>query len=365
MKILCDRQQLQEAFNVVGGIPPVKTPRPVLQHVLLQAEDDDLTLFATDLQLSAAVRVDSVKVEKPGRALVPAREAAALLKELTDPTITITAEDHRSTLQSGAGSFVLLGADPSEFPKLPDPGEAVELHVSAGRFLDMVRKTQFAAAREETRYAINGVLLEHTGGTLRLVSTDGRRLALIHEETGDPANECRAVVPLQIFQTLARAIGDDEDSELTIQVGTNQIGFREDSVTLVSRLLDNRFPDYEAVIPKASETTVEIDRAMLERNLRKVAILSRGEVRMVRFDFSGSGLQLSAESSGVGRGEITMDADVKGAGGVISFNPDYLLDALKVADREVVRIDMVDETTPARITMGEAYTYVLMPISGS
>ena len=373
MKFLCDRQQLHDAFAVVASIAPSKTPRAELQQVLVTATEDQLTFFATDLEMSARVTLDEVKVEDPGQALLPARETSALLKELSEPTVSITSQDQRSTLESGAGSFVLLGGKPDSYPEPVQLDEARTLTITASRFVEMVRKTAFSAAREETRYAINGVLLEFVAGSLRLVATDGRRLALIHEgleDRPDPdgkgSGETRAVVPLQILQTLLRAQGEtDEDADLRIHVTGKQIGFEFGSTLLVSQLLENRFPDYEGVIPKASETTVEVDRAMLERNLRRVAILSRGDVRMVRFEFTGSSLQLTAESSNVGRGEVTMEVDVRGPGGVISFNPDYLLDALRAADREVIRLDMTDEQTPARFSLGESYTYVLMPISGS
>ena len=366
MKFLCDRQQLGDAFSVVGSIAPSKSPRPVLQQVLATATEDGLTLFGTDLKMSARVAVGSVKVEQPGSILLPARETAALLKELTDPTIALTSQDGRSTIESGAGSFVLLGQDPAEYPEPKTLDDADSLTLPAARFVEMVRKTAFSAAREETRYAINGVLVEVVADNLRLVATDGRRLAFVHQEIASAAGaEARAVVPLQVLQALTRALDEGEDQEVRIVIGDKQIAFRIGETELISQLLDNRFPPYEDVIPKTSDTTVEIDRAMLERNLRKVAILSRGDVRMVRFEFAGSALKLSAESSGLGQAEVTMDVDIKGSGGAISFNPDYLLDALKVADREVVQVDMTDEGTPARFSMGEAYTYVLMPISGA
>jgi DNA polymerase-3 subunit beta len=369
MKFLCDRQQLHDAFSVVASIAPSKTTRPILQQVLATADGDTLTLFATDLEMSAKVVLDQVKVDRPGTILLPARETSALLKELTDPTISLSSSEQRSTLESGAGSFVLLGGRPEEYPEPTKLEGASTVELSAGRFVEMVRKTSFAAAREETRYAINGVLVELVGGSLRLVATDGRRLALVHDTPDDAPGESedlRAVVPLQVLQTLVRALSEAEDDErLRLHVSERQIGFEAGNTTLVSQLLDNRFPDYEGVIPKACETTVDIDKAMLDRNLRKVAILSRGDVRMVQFKFEGSSLQLSAESSGVGRGEVTMEVDVRGPGGSISFNPDYVLDALKTGNREVVQLDMTDEQTPARFTLGESYTYVLMPISGS
>jgi DNA polymerase-3 subunit beta len=365
MKILCDRQQLQEAFTVVGGIPPLKTPKPVIQNVLLRATEEGVTLYATDLEMSAKVAVPAVKVSKPGSVLLPARETAALLRELSDPTLTLTGSDDRCSIDSGTGSFVLLGEDPAQFP--PEPGFklGLGLELPVAEFLGMIRRTSFAAAREETRYAINGLLFDYQEGCARLVGTDGRRLALCYVNVDGPAERTRVVVPIRALHALAKAIPEDAEEPLAVSIGQNQIRFSIGGTELISQLLDNRFPEYEQVIPKAADSTIEIDREQLERNLRRVAVLSSGDVRMVRFEFEGTELKLSAESSGVGRADVSMGVDLKGPGGAISFNPDFLLDALKVSDLETVRIDMTDDATPAKFTLGESYTYILMPISGS
>jgi DNA polymerase-3 subunit beta len=367
MKILCERDQLQDAFSVVAGIAPQKTPKPILQNVLLEAGKEKVTVFATDLEISCRVDLDSVKVSKEGSVLLPARQTSALLKELTEPTVSLRSKEMRTTLESGAGSFVLVGDDPQQFPKEMELKGGSSLTLPGGRFLGLVRRTIFAAAREESRYMINGVLLDFRDECLRLVATDGRRLALAYQNLGDvkDVSNMKVVVPIRALQTLGRAVSEDDEQDLTLTFGDNQVGFALGGMVLVSQLLECKFPEYEVVIPKAAETSVEIPRAALEQNLRKVAVMSSGDLRIVRFNFSSSSLEMSAESSGIGRADVVMDVDVKGPGGSISFNPDYLLDALKVADMETIRLDMTDDSTPAKLTLGEAYSYVLMPISGS
>lgn len=367
MKILCDRVQLQEAFSVVAGIAPQKTPKPVLQNVLLEASKDSVAVFATDLEMSCRVTLDSVKTSKPGAVLLPARQTSALLKELTDSTVSMQSKEMRCTLECGSGSFVLVGDDPAQFPKEMEIKGGTSITLPGRDFLGLVRRTMFAAAREESRYMINGVLFDCHDECLRLVATDGRRLALAYQNLAEAKDlpTVKVVVPTRALHTLSRAIAEDSQQELTITFAENQVGFALGNTMLVSQLLECKFPEYEAVIPKAAETSVEIPRGLLEQNLRKVAVMSSGDLRMVRFNFSSSSLEMSAESSGIGRADLVMDVDVKGAGGSISFNPDYLLDALKVADMETIRLDMTDDSTPAKLTLGEAFSYVLMPISGS
>lgn len=366
MKILCDRSQLQEAFSLVAAIAPVKTPKPILHNVLLTADDTGLLLHATDLEISAQVHLDSVKVSVPGRMLLPAKEVSALLRELSDPTLTLESKDFRCTLESGGGSFVLVGDDPEQFPSRVGLGDGQSITLPAREFLGMVRRTVFAAAKEESRYMINGVLVDSHSDCLRLIATDGRRLALnYHNLTGTDNPAVKAIVPIRALQTLSRAIHDDESSMLKLTFTDNQVGFELGSTTLISQLLECRFPEYEGVIPKAAETTCEINRELLERSVRKVSILSSGDLRVIRLHFANQSLELSAESSGVGSARQAMDVDIKGVGGNLNFNPDYLLEALKVTEQEMIRLDMSDDATPAKLTLGEAFTYVLMPVSGS
>ncbi len=365
MKILCDRQQLQEAFHVVGATAPTKTTRNILQHVMLRASGEELTLFATDEELSARMEITGVKVKQEGSMLLPARETMALLKELQHPTVSLERSEFRCNLESGTDSFVLLGDDPDQFPSEPKLEESTVLKIPSVRFLEMVQQTAFAAAREETRYAINGVLVERTDGRLRLVATDGRRLAMTFEPDDGQDEAVRVIAPLRSLQTLSRALGDGTDDDLLLHVGTHQIAFQCGRMEWISQLLDTTFPEYEGVIPKSAESTIEIPRVDLERALRKVAIMSRGDVRLVRFDFTPDGLKLSAESSDVGRADVSIDVQLKGAGGPINFNPDFVLEALRATERDVVRLDMTDDATPAKFTLDEAFTYVLMPISGS
>lgn len=365
MKILCDRNQLQEAFGIVSSVVPAKTTKPILQNILLRADDDGITLFATDLEMAAKIAIDSVKVSRKGTVLLPARETSALLRELSDPTVTLESTDQRCRIESGSGSFVLLGEDPEQFPEEIVVASTRKVTLPAGRMLRMVQETAFAAAREETRYAINGVLIDFGGSCLRLVATDGRRLAVSYHNLDAAKGEFKVVVPLRALGTLVRAIPDGSKEELTLTIGDKQIELAFGKVQLISQLLESRFPDYEGVVPKAAETTVELNKALLESCLRKASILCSDDLPMVRFEVRDNDLRLTSESSTRGRADVTMEVATKGVGGAINFNPDFILEALRVSDLEAVRLDMSDESMPVKFTLGESFTYVVMPISGS
>ena len=364
MKILCDRTVLQEAVNVVSSVVPQKTTKPILQNLLLRADGDEITLFATDLEMAARVHLDAVKVTKKGRVLLPARETSALLRELSDPTVTLESSEQRCRIESGGGSFVLLGEDPEQYPEEVPIKSGKHVEIASGQMLRMIQETVFAAAREETRYAINGVLIDAGGGCLRLVATDGRRLSISYHNN-DSKTTFKIVVPLRALNTLARALPEGSKEPLRIEVGEKQVVFTTGRTQLVSQLLETRFPDYEGVLPKAADTTVEICKTVLEGALRRAAILAASEMRMVRFEVGDNQIRMTAESSARGRADVTIDAVVKGAGGSINFNPDYILEALRVCQLEQVRLDMSDDSMPAKFTLGESFTYVVMPISGA
>ena len=364
MKILCDRMALQEAVNVVSSVVPVKTAKPILQNLLVRTTDDGITLFGTDLEMAARVDLDSVKVTKKGSVLLPARETAALLRELSDPTVTLESADQRCRIESGGGSFVLLGEDPAQFPDEAQVKGGKRLDIEAGQVLRMVQETAFAAAREETRYAINGVLIDASAGTVRMVATDGRRLAISYANT-DAKAEFKAVVPLRALNTLSRALGENSKDALRIEVGDKQIVFATGKTQLVSQLLETRFPDYEGVLPKSADTTVELQKSVLEGALRRVAILCAADMRMVRFEVGQQSLRMTADNASRGRADVSIDAVVRGAGGSINFNPDFILEAMRVCQLDTVRLDMSDDSMPAKFTLGECFTYVVMPISGA
>jgi len=364
MKILSDRTVLLEGVNVVSSVVPAKTTKPILQNVLLRTDGDAITLFATDLEMAARVQIDSVKVSKQGAVLLPGREIGALLREISDPTVTLESKDQRCCIESSGGSFVLLGEEVEQYPEEFQLESGKTMEITCGAMLRMIQETVFAAAREETRYAINGVMMDCGDGCLRLVATDGRRLAISYENI-ETKNEFRAVVPLRALTTLGKALPEGDKTPLKIEVSDKQIAFTNGRIQLVSQLLETRFPDYEGVVPKSADTTVEIETATLEGALRRASILAATEMRMVRFEVNDKQLRLTAESTARGRADVTIDAVIKGAGGSINFNPDYILEALRVSSLEQVRLDMSDDSMPAKFTLGESFTYVVMPISGA
>lgn len=343
-------KELHRALVQAARVAPKLRP-----YVRLQAASGFLTVSATDME----TYTDTKLMGDGGtfNLLVDAVTVRNLVKNLGPDEVSVAAGPNRTALIGGAS---LIGTDPETYPLLPEFETLAEFSVAGADFARLITNVQYAAAREETRYAINGVLIELKDDQVRLVATDGRRMAFA--ETGaDGSGECAVIVPERALNNLRMAI--TKGAGICVTVGDVWVGFSCGNVTMVTRLLDNRFPDYANVIPKNHTVTVDVDRKVLEAAVKRVAVscdTSSAGIPIMKFATLGSSqLHISAES-GEGKDFVDLDAVVSGEGDV-AFNPKYVLQALKASDMDRVQLRFRDELTPGIWDMG--FTYVLMPIS--
>jgi DNA polymerase III subunit beta len=256
-------------------------------------------------------------------------------------------------------------SDPDEFPVVSRFDESGAFSLQAGTFTQLVTRTAFAAAREQGRYAMHGVLVEVGEGVLKMVATDGRRLAVAHapidassgRRSGKPA-----IVPTKAMQLFCRVMSDPLD-QVQLHFGENQIGLRTRNAEVFARLLDGEFPRYTAVIPAESRHVAEAEADVLERKIRLVANVTGEEARAVRLSLKDGHLELSGSSAGRGAAHAHMEVDFKGEGAEIAFNPDYVVDGLKNCETGRVRIEFNEKTAPGKFLLGENYIYIVMPIT--
>jgi DNA polymerase-3 subunit beta len=362
MNVLCDREKLRDGLAVVNNVIPGKSTKPILESVYLVADDQGLELVGTDLEVSVRFRIEDVKVEDPGTAVVPARVALDFVRDLTGDTVGIESSETTCTIRSGTDACELVTADADEFPVVPRFGDERTLSVQGGILNTLVGRTGFAAAREAGRYAMHGILVEVKDGALRLVATDGRRLALASTpvDAGDAPKP--AIVPAKGMQLFTRVIADPLD-QVELALEENQIGLRTPQAQAFARLIDGEFPRYAAVIPKQAGHQMEADAELLSRKLRLVANVTGAEARAVRFRMENGQLELSGHSAGRGEAHAHMEVEFKGDKSEIAFNPDYVLDGLKNCESGLVRLEFEDKTSPGKFTLGESYTYIVMPIT--
>ena len=364
MKVICDRGALVESLGLVGGVVLSRTPKPVLQCVKLTAGDDGLTLDATDAEISVRLSTPRVEVADAGEALIPADKLQSIVRESIDPTLTLSTEQDVAHITGQDSKFKIFGHPPTDFPATADFEGEADFTVTAGDLHRLIAQTLFATARENSRYAINGVLIERTGNKLAVVATDGHRLALAKGTCKGAGDDTRsAIVPTKALNLLLRLF-DDAEQTVQVKLADNQILFKTDTAVLASNLVEGNFPPYQDVIPKDGDRKATLATDLFISAVRRAALLTNEESKGVRMAFGDDGLTLSSRAPEMGEAEIHVDVpEYDGEPVEIGFNPAYLLDALKVVDESQVHFEFKGPNKPGVMRTGPNFLYVVMPVN--
>ena len=364
MNVSCNRAALAEALGVVSGVVASRTPKPVLECVRVTVTENSVVLLGTDLEVGIRYEVSQVTVSEPGEVLVPADKLASIVRESSDEILEITSDDHGCKIIGGDAQFQIYGQDPREFPPVAAMEGEPDLVLKAGVLQGMIARSLFAAARENTRYAINGVLWEKAGKKLRMVATDGRRLAKTvgtAEKSAGP--DCEAITPTKAMTLLARLL-HDADEEVRIRIMPNQILVATSRATVSSVLVEGRFPKYEDVIPRDNDKKISFAPGVLLSAVRRAALLTTEESKGVRFSFGDGKLVLSGRAPDQGEATVTLAVDYADEAMEIGFNPAYFMDALKVViDCEAVVLELSQPNKPGVLQVGQDFLCVVMPVS--
>ncbi len=365
MKVICNRGALLSALMVAGNVVTARTPKLVLQCVKLTAADDRLVLAATDLEMAIRYSDSLVQIETPGEALLPAEKLRDIVRETVDDTLSIEVDGDTAHIRGQDSHFKIFTQAVSEFPPVPDFESEADLQISAGALRTLIAQTLFAAAKESTRYAFNGVLLTTKGKKISLVSTDGRRLAqaqgdlIIDSKVSDKVS---AIVPAKTMQMVDRLI-DDVEETISIQIRENQIIFHTASATLTSSLVEGQFPPFEDVIPKDTDKKMAASTADFLGAIRRSSLLMTEESKGVRMQFGKSGLVLTSRSPEAGEATVNFPCKYEGADMEIGFNPAFLVDALKVVNTDEISLELTAPNRPGLIKAGSNFLYVIMPVN--
>jgi len=364
MKVICDREKLREGLALANNVIPAKSTKPVVENVCLVATDNALELVGTDMEVSLRYCIDDVKVEDPGTAVIPARVAFDFVRDLSGETITLEIKGSTCTIESGADTCELVTVDPDEFPVVARFDGENTITMQGGNFAKLVEQTAFAAAREPGRYAMHGVLAELEADTLRMIATDGRRLALSEAPVDGSGCEggAQSIVPTRGMQMFCRAISDPLD-QVQLQFGETKVGLKTKNAEVFARLIDGEFPRYAAVIPAETTRRMEADRDLLAKKLRLVANVTGDEARAVKLKMSKNQLEVFGQSAGRGEATAHMEVAYKGDDAEIAFNPDYVIDGLKNCTLDTLSLEFTEHTSPGKFHLGEGYVYVVMPIT--
>lgn len=363
MKLLCDRERLREGLALVGGVIPNKSTRPAIENMLLVATDDALELVGTDLEVAVRYRIDDVKVGEPGTALVPSRVFTDFVRDLSGETVNLSMTSNHIEVSSGADRCELPISDPEEFPVVARFTDEGALSIQGGSFTRLVSRTSFAIAKEQGRYAMHGILTLIEDQVLRMVATDGRRLAVASTPIDSPASPpSKAILPAKGAQAFCRLVTDDLE-QIELHIDENQMGIRTKRGEIFARLIDGEFPRYAAVIPTDPANRVEADGESLTRKIKLVSNVTTQDARAVKLVIKGQKLELTGRSTTSGQATSEMEVHFGGDEAEIAFNPDFLLEGIRHCETDMVALEFNDRTSPGKFTLGENYVYVVMPIT--
>jgi DNA polymerase-3 subunit beta len=370
MELVVGKNQLLRELQLFQGIVERKNTIPILANVLIEAKGNEVRMLATDLEVALRSRCDAA-VTKGGSLTLPAKKLYEIVKALPETDVRIQEDKNGVKVAADKFDSRMQTLPREDFPSLPETTGAASATLPREALREMVAKTQFAITGEDTRYFLNGALFVLRADSMSLVATDGHRLALVTvsregtEQAVKTDEEVKVILPKKTLLELGRLLSE-ADGDIRYERGENHLFFGVGDRVLISRMIDGQFPAYERVIPKGNDKDIEFERDRLTNAVKRVALLSNERSRAVKFEIDKGKVDVTSSSSEFGEAREQLTVDYQGTPLAISFNAQYVLDFLNVADTDVVSLSLKDEVSQAVMkpvgAQGYDYTYVIMPM---
>jgi len=367
MELTVKRNALLGELNLVQGVIEKKSTIPILSNILLDASGNHLGITATDLDVSICCGCEASVIEE-GTTTISARRLFEIVRLLPeDAEIScVLLENDWVELRSGNSLYKIVGLSKENFPSIPE-GSGTAVTIPGNVLRAMIQRTMFAITQEESRYSLNGALLVLTPQEIRMVATDGHRLALVTKmmDIAGVDTEIKALIPRKTLIEIQKLIGEQD---LLVQFGRdeNHLFFTVAGKKLVSRILAGQFPNYEMVIPRENDKIVIASTRALSDGIRRAAVMSDEKLRAIRLAVSTGILELTASSAEAGEAREVVAVEYEGASLEIGFNPLYLLDFLGACGTDSVSISVRDAETQGMLRPGGSadfdYRYIVMPM---
>jgi DNA polymerase-3 subunit beta len=369
MKILADRKGLLEALNAVSAAVPARSPKPILQNVLLRADPEGSTLAGTDLEVGIEARVLGVQVEGPGMAVLPPQRLGQFLKAVTDEQVSIEVRGDKLLIRGRKATLDLVTEDPALFPAFAPFAADAYFVVPATELRKGIARTIYATDVASTRYALGGVLFEFDGPGLALVATDGRRLSrqeIPCDREGDPRAPETPVVPTKALKLIDRALsGEDAAAPVHLAFTKTGVAVRvPGAATVNSRLVEGRFPPWQDVIPATFGSWATVPASDLLAAFAQAAIATAEESRGIDCTFREGSALLAAKAADVGESgsEVAM-ASYSGQPVELTLDHRYAADPLAALGAQQVRIELIDHKSPFVLRTDDGYLAAVMPLT--
>lgn len=370
MQFTIPQEVFLKALARLQGIVEKRNTIPILSNVLIEADNKGISLIATDLEVGMKATYPA-SVHNPGKITVSSKKLFEIIKELPSADVEFKAKENSwIEIRCDKALFNIVGLSPDEFPYFPDAEELSYLPLDGDKLKNMIDKTSFAISTDETKYNLNGIFFKYTEEEdhplLRLVATDGHRLALIQEKVESanfPQLSKGVILPRKGVMELKKLI-DESGEALNIGFLENNAVIKKGQTVVVMRLVDGEFPDYNRVIPQTRDQVAILERDDFLHALKRVSILSSERSRGIKLTFKDSFLEISSSNPDVGEAREEMEIDYQGPEVSIGFNSRYLIDIMQAIYEEKIAITFKDNLSPSliEIPQKDEFMAVVMPM---
>ena len=363
MNIICDKTLLSAAIDGVSKAVTLRSTIPVLEGILLKAEGFQLTLTGYDLEMGIVTTIDA-NVKEPGEVVLNAKLLSSMVSRMPSGQINIqSAENGKTTIQSGVAQFEIQSMNPTDFPELPNTGAEETLNIKTGVLRDMIERTLYAVSQDEKKPAHTGELFEISPDKLTVVALDGYRLAIV-ERPGEAIKEIRIIVPSKTMNEVSHLLANDDEETVHISANRRYVVFTTAGYTIMSRLIEGEFLNYHNVIPNGRRTSVVLDtKEFIETIERASLIITERLKNPLRISFTEGKVVVRCQTN-LGRVVDEFNAQCEGDEVEIGFNNRYLLDALRNARTEQVKLEISGPLSPVKVlpTEGSDFLYLVLPV---
>ena len=362
MKFTTTKNDILKTIQKVQNAISIKSALPILSNILVEAQKNRIKLTATDLDIGIS-SYTSIKPETEGAITLPAKKFIDIIKELPDlgDIVITTKKNNITNIECGKIVFKIIGLPKDEFPQPPDFKNKDSVKLPKSLLKDIIALTAFAVSKDETRYILNGVLFIIKRKTIKLVATDGRRLAVIEKEMPtETILDKKLIIPTKTIQELNRLLDGEGDVEILFD--ENQVLFNLGDTVIISRIIEGEFPNYEQVIPKEVKEKIIVDKEAFMAATKRASILTNQDSMAIKLDISKNKMAISKNTPYMGEVREELGISYKGKDITVGFNPSYIIEVLKNIDTKKVELELADNDKPGVIRLGNEYVYVVLPM---
>ena len=362
MKFSCSRSTLAEALHIINNVIPSRSTKPILQNVQIKGNNNNtITLTGTDLEIGISMILDIEEIIDPETVLVSAHTLQGIIAEDKSEFLNFDIREDVAIMMTSRGEFNFSIAIDDDFPKISELGEENIIEIPGDALTDAIAKTEFATAKGDTRYALNGICMNILNDSVDFVASDTHRLSKVNKKINNiNMTEGKYIIITKGMKELGKLSAGEEI--VKIQLYNNELIAKTSNATIVTRLVEGQFPNYNNVIPADSSVEIQLNREEIMNGLRLVGKMSNEESHSVKFDAANNKLSLSATTGNVGSGTQEYEVNINGGEIKTNFNYNYMIDALKSFNNSELNLIFKDNDTPVKIIEGD-YLHIVMPIT--